>query len=113
MEKLSLDLNVFLDVVSVRSSTPPCARALARMHSDQRCPTLCSITRLHRGAAVIPSWLRTAWVAMGRRDSSVTVSGAPYVSWNQAPPIMTWEARSEGQVDGAKLENIFICPTSR
>lgn len=68
------------------------------MRSDRRrCPTLCSITRLHRGAAVTPSWLRTAWVAMGRRNSSVTLSGSPYVSWNQAPPIMTWKTRSRAQ----------------
>lgn len=99
-KKVVTSLQVLLGCC-VCSMTPPCDRPQTHKHTyafrPQRCPTLCSITRLHRGAAVIPSWLRTAWVAMGRRNSSVTLSGSPYVSWNQAPPIMTWKTRSRAQ----------------
>lgn len=93
--KLSLHSKFFLGVVFAlwRHHATDHKHTNTHTRSDRRCPTLCSITRLHRGAAVIPSWLRTAWVAMGRRNSSVTLSGSPYVSWNQAPPIMTWKTR--------------------
>ncbi|KAF3840207.1 hypothetical protein F7725_018924 [Dissostichus mawsoni] len=50
-------------------------------------------TQLQQGAEVTPSWLRTASVAFAKRHSSVTVSGDPNTSWNQAPPIITWKTR--------------------
>lgn len=61
--------------------------------STHWCCTFCRATQLQQGAEVTPSWLRTASVALAKRHSSVTVSGDPNTSWNQAPPIITWKTR--------------------
>lgn len=53
------------------------------------CYTLWRATWLQLGAAVTPSWSLTAAVALDKRLSDVTASGAPNASWNQAPPIIT------------------------
>lgn len=55
------------------------------------CHTLCKATQLQLGAVVTPRWHCTASVALARRCSSVTASGSPNTSWNQAPPIITWK----------------------